>query len=243
MSKNYEEVKKFADQALGEIPQVIDLLFKLDENAAMEQFNQNQFLYLGRSNLSLKARVLIAMSVALANGPKESAMIHFKLAKRFKIDPLEILDAMRTTKMALMSSTLDSVDLLIDSLGATSKTDKEKNETDTILENLRRDAGIVPGRVLKAAEFSTGLMKEHLREKKVMLKPIKLSPKDVYAIAFAVSASIQDRDCQKVYLGKFIKNGGSREETEDILTTTRFLVGNRAFVNGLEILRNLAITD
>jgi alkylhydroperoxidase/carboxymuconolactone decarboxylase family protein YurZ len=243
MSKNYEEVKKFADQALGEIPQVIDLLFKLDEDAGMEQFNQNQFLYLGRSNLSLKARVLIAMSVALANGPKESAMIHFKLAKRFKIDPLEILDAMRTTKMVLMSSTLDSVDLLIDSFGAASKTDKEKSETDTILKNLRRDAGIIPGRVSKAAEFSTELMKEHLREKKIMLKPIKLLPKDVYAIAFAVSASIQDRDCQKVYLGQFVKNGGSREEAEDILTTTRFLVGNRAFVNGLEILRNLVITD
>jgi alkylhydroperoxidase/carboxymuconolactone decarboxylase family protein YurZ len=243
MSKNYEEVKKFAEQSLGEIPQVIDLLFKLDDDAAMEQFNQNQFLYLGRSNLSLKTRVLIAMSVALANGPKESAMIHFKLAKRFKIDPLEILDAMRTTKMALMSSTLDSVDLLIDSFGTASKTSKEIAETDTILENLRRDAGMVPERVLRAAEFSTGLMKEHLREKKIMLKPIKLSAKDVYAIAFAVSASIQDRDCQKVYLGQFIKSGGNREEAEDILTTTRFLVGNRAFVNGLEILRNLVITD
>jgi Carboxymuconolactone decarboxylase family. len=109
MSSNYEEVKKFAEQSLGEMPEVIELLFGIDEGSAMEQFQQNKALYLGRTSLPLKTRVLIAISVALANGPRESAMIHYKLAKRFGIEPLEVLDAIRITKMALMSSTLDSV--------------------------------------------------------------------------------------------------------------------------------------
>ncbi|MEM0140876.1 MAG: carboxymuconolactone decarboxylase family protein [Thermoplasmatales archaeon] len=239
MSENYEKVKKFADQSLGEMPKVIEYLFKLDENAAMEQFNQNQFLYLGRTNLELKTRVLIAMSVALANGPMESAMIHFKLAKKFKVDPLEIVDAMRVTKMALMSSTLDSVGLLINAFGPSSKTNEEAQEANKILESLVRDSGVIPERILESSEFSTGLMKEHIREKKAMLKPIRLSNKEVYAVAFAVSASIRDRECEKVYLSQFVKNGGTKGEAEDILTTVRFLVGNRAFVNGLEILKNL----
>ncbi|MEM0073958.1 MAG: carboxymuconolactone decarboxylase family protein [Thermoplasmatales archaeon] len=239
MSENYETIKKFAEQSLGEMPKVIDYLFKLDENAAEEQFNQNQFLYLGRGNLPIKTRVLIAMSVALANGPMESAMIHFKLAKRLSVDPLEIVDAMRATKMALMSSTLDSLDLLINAFGPSVKTDKDKKEINETLQNLLKDSEIMPERIPKLSEFSVGLMKEHIREKKAMLKPVKLSTKEVYAVAFAVSASIRDRECEKVYLSQFIKNGGNREEAEDILATVRFLVGNRAFVNGLEILKNM----
>jgi len=34
MSQNYERVKEFAEKSLGEVPQVIDLLFKKDEDAA-----------------------------------------------------------------------------------------------------------------------------------------------------------------------------------------------------------------
>ncbi|MFP3300431.1 MAG: carboxymuconolactone decarboxylase family protein, partial [Thermoplasmatales archaeon] len=117
MSQNYERVKEFAEKSLGEVPQVIDLLFKIDEDAAMEQFNQNNLLYLGRSNLSLKTKVLIAISVALANGPRESAMIHYRLARRFNISPIEILDAIRVTKMALMSSTLDSLEPILETFG------------------------------------------------------------------------------------------------------------------------------
>ncbi|MGC8609384.1 MAG: carboxymuconolactone decarboxylase family protein, partial [Thermoplasmata archaeon] len=137
------------------------------------------------------------------------------------------------------SSTLDSVDLLIESYGQNPKSHESKNEVDSIFDSLRKEAGIIPERVIKASDFSVVLMKEHLREKKAMLKPIKLTAKDVYAIAFAVSASIRDRECEKIYLNQFIKNGGNRDEAEDILTTVRFIVGNRAFVNGLEILKNL----
>ncbi len=49
------------------------------------------------------------MAVALANGPKESAMIHYRLAKNFGSTNEEILDTMRIAKMALMSSTLMTV--------------------------------------------------------------------------------------------------------------------------------------
>ncbi len=239
MSTNYEEVKKFADQALGEMPKVIDLLFGIDEGSAMEQFLQNQKLYLGRKGIALKDRILIAISVALANGPKESALIHFKLAKRFGIDPLEILDAMRVTKMVLMSSTLDSVDGLINVFGELSKGPTENGVVTSILDEVRQKNGMVPDRVEATSRFSIDLTKEHLREKKIMLSPLKIQNKEVFAIAFGVSASIRDRECQKVYLKQFQRSGGTREEAEDILTTVRFLSGNRAFVNGMEILNSL----
>lgn len=239
MSSNYEEVKKFADQMLGEMPQVIEMLFGIDENSAMEQFLQNKTLYLGRTSLALNTRVLIAISVALANGPKESALIHFKLAKKFGIEPLEILDAMRVTKMVLMSSTLDSVDGMINTFGELSREQVESAEVVSILNDVQEKNGMVPDRVMAASRFSTGLLKEHLREKKVMLTPLRIKNKDIYAIALGVSSSLRDRECQKVYLNQFLKNGGSREEAEDVLSTVRFLSGNRAFVNGIEILKNL----
>jgi len=239
MSQNYERVKEFAEKSLGEIPQVIDLLFKIDEDAAMEQFNQNNLLYLGRSHLSLKTRVLIAISVALANGPKESAMIHYRLARRFNISPLEILDAIRVTKMALMSSTLDSLEPILETFGRDEDSGGVQ-EAKSLLLSLKKETGIVPERVEDASIFSLALAKEHLREKKEMLKPRSLNMKDVFAIAFAVSASIRDRECEMIYLDQLRKNGGTKEEVEDILTTVRFIVGNRAFVNSLDILKDIA---
>jgi len=82
MEAEYEKIKRFAEATLGEIPEVIVQLYKLNEAAALEQFNENNILYLGRKNIPKKILAIIAMSVALANGPKESAKIHFKLAKR-----------------------------------------------------------------------------------------------------------------------------------------------------------------
>ncbi|MEM1756256.1 MAG: hypothetical protein QW295_05695, partial [Thermoplasmata archaeon] len=83
MAATYKEIEEFAKSSLGEVPEVIRLLFKYNEDVAVEQFNENLSLYLGRHNLPLKISTLIAMAIALANGPKESAMIHFKLAKKF----------------------------------------------------------------------------------------------------------------------------------------------------------------
>jgi len=105
---------------------------------------------------------------------------------------------------------------------------------------MKEETGIVPKRVENASIFSSALAKEHLREKKEMLKPRSLNMKDVFAIAFAVSASIRDRECEKIYLEQLRKNGGTKEEVEDILTTVRFIVGNRAYVNSLDILKDIA---
>ncbi|MFP3132563.1 MAG: carboxymuconolactone decarboxylase family protein [Nitrososphaeria archaeon] len=237
MEAEYEKIKRFAEATLGEMPEVIVQLYKLNEAAALEQFNENNILYLGRKNIPKKILAIIAMSVALANGPKESAKIHFKLAKRYGASNDEIVDAMRATKMALMSSTLDVASSIID-MGKEELLNKD-TDSEIILRKLKAETGIVPERLSLIATVSTSLLKEHLRERDELLKPKALDKKYIFAIAYAVSVSIHDRECQKVYLDQFIKNGGNAAELEDIIAVTRFLTGNRAFVNGLEILRSM----
>jgi len=237
MEAEYEKIKRFAEATLGEMPEVIVQLYKLNEAAALEQFNENNILYLGRKNIPKKILAIIAMSVALANGPKESAKIHFKLAKRYGASNDEIVDAMRATKMALMSSTLDVASSIID-MGKEELLNKD-TDSEIILRKLKAETGIVPERLSLIATVSTSLLKEHLRERDELLKPKALDKKYIFAIAYAVSVSIHDKECQKVYLDQFIKNGGNAAELEDIIAVTRFLTGNRAFVNGLEILRSM----
>ncbi|MGC8546292.1 MAG: carboxymuconolactone decarboxylase family protein [Thermoplasmata archaeon] len=237
MSEKYIEVKKFAEASLGQMPEVIELLFHMNENAAMEQFQENGILYLGRTSLPRKIMPLIAMSVALANGPKESAMIHFALAKKFGASNEEILDAIRATKMALMSSTLDASETI--NMNIKNSELSEKEESEKVLEKLKKDTGFVPDRLYEISDFSFNLLKEHLREKSNLLNPVKLESKYVFAISYAVSTSIHDHECQDVYLKQFIKKGGNSHEIEDILAITRFLVGNRAFVNAIDILRKM----
>ncbi|HEU16777.1 MAG TPA: carboxymuconolactone decarboxylase family protein, partial [Nitrososphaeria archaeon] len=70
-----------------------------------------------------------------------------------------------------------------------------------------------------------------------LLRSRALERKYVFAIALAVSISIHDMGCQKVYLDQFIRNGGTRAELEDVMSVTRFITGNRAFVNALDVLR------
>jgi alkylhydroperoxidase/carboxymuconolactone decarboxylase family protein YurZ len=66
MTTKFDEIKKFAESTLGELPEVIKLLNKLDENTAIEQFNENINLYLGGKNLPKKVASLIAMAIAAA---------------------------------------------------------------------------------------------------------------------------------------------------------------------------------
>ncbi len=61
----------------------------------------------------------------------------------------------------------------------------------------------------------------------------------MFAIALAVSTSLRDKECVKTYLDMFIKNGGNLDEILDILSITRFISGNRAFVNATDILNEL----
>jgi alkylhydroperoxidase/carboxymuconolactone decarboxylase family protein YurZ len=186
---------------------------------------KNNILYLGRKNIPKKILATIAMSVALANGPKESAKIHFKLAKRYGASNDEIVDAMRATKMALMSSTLDVESSIID-MGKEELLNKD-TDSEIILRKLKAETGIVPERLSLIVKVSTSLLKEHLRERDELLKPKALDKKYIFAIAYAISVSIHDRKCQKVYLDQFIKNGGNATELEDIIAVTRFLISNR----------------
>ncbi|MDP8003069.1 MAG: carboxymuconolactone decarboxylase family protein [Caldisphaera sp.] len=234
-----EEIRKFAEKTLGEVPKVIDLLSRIEEKAAIEQFDENINLYLGRSALPKKISALIAMSVALANGPKESAIIHFKLSKRFGADNIEILDAIRATKMAVMSSLLDSLDIIINNQFLAKKI-KGSTESYELIDELQKNVGTVPDRVIRLAKVSTESAREHLRERnELLINSLKLNKKYMFAIALAVSTSLRDKECVKTYLDMFIKNGGNLDEILDILSITRFISGNRAFVNATDILNEL----
>jgi len=233
MTSGIDEIRRFAESSLGELPEVIGLLAGCDEAAAVEQFNENIALYLGRDNIPKKVAALAAMAVAAANGPKESAMLHYKLARRFGADPLEVVDALRAAKMALMSSTLSAVSDLV------GPGDVMDDEAARILGEFERKVGPAPARVRDLARFSKYLLKEHLRERGgAHINPRKLEQKYAILIAFAVSVSIRDRECEEVYRKAFLRNGGREEEYKDAMMIARFITGNRAFVNGIDILRS-----
>jgi alkylhydroperoxidase/carboxymuconolactone decarboxylase family protein YurZ len=243
MTTTYKEIEEFAKSSLGEMPEVIKLLAKYNENAAVEQFNENMTLYLGRRNIPTKISALIAMAVALANGPKDSVIIHYKLARNFGADVNEILDTMRIAKMALMSSTLTTVSYTFPEILKTKGENLnpvEKGEAANILKKLELEAGSVPERLKILSQYSVELLKEHLREKfELIQSPLKLEKRYVFLIAYAVSASIHDYECEKVYLTQYFKIGGAVPELLDTIAIIRFISGNRAFVNGLEILRKM----
>lgn len=235
-----EEVRRYAEETLGEVPKVIDLLFRIEESAAVEQFNENVNLYLGRKALPRKVAALIAMSVALASGPKESAAIHFKLARRFGADDLEVLDAIRAAKMAIMSSTLDVLDVML-SNEYVAKEVEGSEESSRFINELLNSVGSVPERIIELAKVSPELAKEHIRERDVLLiNSLRLSRKYMFAVALAVSISLRDRECVRTYLNMFIKYGGNFDEVLDVLAIVRFITGNRAFVNAIDLLQELA---
>ncbi len=235
----YKEIEEFAKKSLGEMPEVIRLLAKYNENVAIEQFNENIKLYLGRENIPKKIASLIAMAVALANGPKESAMIHYRLAKNFGSTNEEILDTMRIAKMALMSSTLMTVSYTFPEVLKNMDTN-ENEEAENILKKIEMESGSVPERLKILAKYSVDLLKEHLRERnELIMNPIKLEKRYVFLIAYAVSSSIHDFECEKVYLKQYLKNGGNFKELLDAVSIVRFISGNRAFVNGIEILKKM----
>ncbi len=238
---SYKEIEEFAKTSLGEMPEVIKLLAKYNENVAIEQFNENIKLYLGRENIPKKISAFIAMAVALANGPKESAMVHYKLAKNFGATNEEILDTMRIAKMALMSSTLTTVSYTFPEFLKNNDINlAESEEAANILTKIQIESGSVPERLKILSKYSVDLLKEHLRERnELIMNPLKLEKKYAFLIAYAVSASIHDFECEKVYLSQYFKNGGTVKELLDAVSIVRFISGNRAFVNGLEILKKM----
>ncbi|MHB1709138.1 MAG: hypothetical protein ACYCT2_06670 [Thermoplasmataceae archaeon] len=238
MNRDLEEIRKFAVSTLGEMPEVIELVGNFSTEMAKEQFRENSTLYLGRKNVPNKILALIAMGVSLANGQEKSSMIHFKLARKFGADPLEILDSLKAAKMALMASTLSSMSAIYPVI--------EKNiqqpvsqEVKKILDNVRRESGMefLPENLHAVSRVSFDLLNEHLKEKMELLSPYRLDRKFMFLISFAVSISIRYEECAVVYLNQFIRFGGKIPEIEDAISIARFITGNKVLTSAVPILR------
>jgi alkylhydroperoxidase/carboxymuconolactone decarboxylase family protein YurZ len=238
MNRDLEEIRRFAVSTLGEMPEVIELIGNFSTEMAREQFRENSTLYLGRKNVPNKILALIAMGVSLANGQEKSSMIHFKLARKFGADPLEIMDALKAAKMALMASTLSSMSAIYPVV--------EKNfpqpvsqEVEKILNKVKKESGMgfLPENLNAVSRISFDILNEHLKEKTELLSPYKLDQKFVFLISFAVSISIRYEECAIVYLNQFIRFGGTVPEIEDAISIARFITGNRVLTSAVPILR------
>jgi len=238
MNRDLEEIRRFAVSTLGEMPEVIELIGNFSTEMAREQFRENSTLYLGRKNVPNKILALIAMGVSLANGQEKSSMIHFKLARKFGADPLEIMDALKAAKMALMASTLSSMSAIYPVV--------EKNfpqpvsqEVEKILNKVKKESGMgfLPENLNAVSRISFDILNEHLKEKTELLSPYKLDQKFVFLISFAVSISIRYEECAIVYLNQFIRFGGTMPEIEDAISIARFITGNRVLTYAVPILR------
>lgn len=234
-----EEIERYAKSTLGAMPEVIRLLGNHNEELAKEQFRENISLYLGRTKLPRKILALTALSVSVANGQADSAMIHFKLAQKFEASMLEVLDAIKAAKMALMSSTMalmGSIEPILEKfLGPSHKS----AEIEKILSHVKAESGMdfLPENLNSLASVSFNLLEEHLKEKAELMSPFEVEKKYLFLMAFAVSVSIRYEECARVYLTQFFLNGGKRDEMEDALFLTRFITGNRALTSSMEILK------
>lgn len=244
MNRDLEEIRRFAVSTLGEMPEVIELVGNFSTEMAKEQFRENSTLYLGRKNVPNKILALIAMGVSLANGQEKSSMIHFKLARKFGADPLEILDSLKAAKMALMASTLSSMSAIYPVI--------EKNfqqpvnlEIEEILNNVKKESGMefLPENLKAVSRISFDILNEHLKEKMELLSPYKLDQKFMFLIAFAVSISIRYEECAVMYLNQFIRFGGKLPEIEDAISISRFITGNRVLTSAIPILKAMGTTD
>ncbi len=237
-----EEIERFAKSTLGELPEVIKLLSNHNVELAKEQFRENVTLYLGRKSLSRKILALTALSVSLANGQGDSAMIHFKLAQKFGASMLEVLDAIKAAKMALMSSTLammGSIEPIVEKFTGPSSRSSEIDKIKKILDHVKQESGMdfVPENLSSLATVSFNLLEEHLKEKAELLTPFGIDKKYMFLMAFAVSISIRYEECARVYLTQFFMSGGTKDEMEDALFLTRFITGNRAMTSSVKMLK------
>ncbi len=234
-----DEIERFAKSTLGAIPEVIKLLGKHNVEMAKEQFRENNVLYLGRTNLPKKILALTAISVSLGNGQSDSAMIHFKLAQKFGASMLEVLDAIKAAKMALMSSTMALMGVIQPVIEKYASPSHKGAEVGKILAHVKAESKMdfLPENLSSLASVSFNLLEEHLKEKAELLSPFEVDQKYLFLMAFAVSVSIRYEECAKVYLTQFFLSGGKREEMEDALFLTRFITGNRAMTSSMEILK------
>jgi len=244
MTNRLKEIDGFAKSTLGETPKIVELLGILKEEMAEEQFRENSFLYMGRVYTDKKILALIALSVSLANGQKDSAMLHYKLAKKFKADNMEVLDAFRVSKMAVMSSTFSVFPSILPVFGKYNNVKTGNKETEKIMKKVAGDSDMdrLPAKLVALSDVSSDLMNEHIKEKGELLSPYAIDKKFVFLIAYAVSLSLSDTECSSVYLEQYFRNGGTLEGTVDATSVVRFVSGNRVFTTGDEVLSSM-ITD
>ena len=242
MSSEFKEMEEYARNTLGQVPEIVGYLGRLDESLALEQFRENIALYLGRNNLSKKILSLIAIAVSSANGQNNSVSLHFRLALKFGAEPPEILDALKATKMVLMSNTMSTLPSTLPIMEKNFHLSDERNEVEKIIRNVKRESGMdaLPETLTALSRISFNLFAEHVKEKSELLHPLSLDMKSVFLIAYAVSVSISSEVCSKTYLSQFIRIGGTLPEIEDAISVARFISGNRAFISSSEILKKLS---
>lgn len=242
MTTGMEEINNFAKTTLGKVPEIVDLLGKIDENLAIEQFRENKILYLGRKNTEGKLRALIAIAVSAANGQKDSVNLHFTLAEKFGAEPLEVLDALKIAKMALMSSTMASLKASLPIIEGNTRINRRSEEVEKIVSRMKTETGMenLPENLLSLSRLSFDLFSEHLKEKSELMTPSALDRKSAYLIAYAVSVAINSEECTLTYLKQFFRAGGTVPEIEDALAVSRFITGNRAFISSAEVLRKMS---
>ncbi len=206
---------------------------------AKEQFRENNVLYLGRKILPKKILALTALAVSLGNGQSDSAMIHFKLAQKFDASMLEVIDAIKAAKMALMSSTMSLMSAIKPVVEKYAGPSPKSEEIEKFIEEIKTKSGMgsIPQSLSALTSISFDLAVEHIKEKAELMSPFAVSQKYMYLMAFAVSISIRYEECARVYLTQFFLNGGKREEMEDALFLTRFITGNKAVTSAAEILK------
>lgn len=135
-----------------------NLIFKYSEHLAHEQIRENSALYLGRRNLSPKEFSLIAISVSLANGDRDSAFIHFREARQFNVDRTEILDVVKVTKLILMSSSMSSFKTCLSIMQEKSRLSYNRKAVEKIVTKLKKELnfGLIPESLDALSEFSFG---------------------------------------------------------------------------------------
>lgn len=242
MNNEFKELEEYARQTLGQVPEIVGYLGRINEALALEQFRENIALYLGRKNISRKLSSLIAIAVSSANGQKESVPIHFRLARKFGVEPLEILDALKAAKMVLMSSTMSTLPSTLPILEKSFSLSGKKHEVEKIIDNVKKQSGMdaLPETFKALSSISFDLFAEHLKEKSELMAPLRLDRKSVFLIAYAISISIGSEECARTYVKQFINNGGNLPEIEDAIAISRFITGNRALTTSFEILRTLS---
>ena len=239
MTDEMEEIERFAKSTLGGMPEVIKLLGHHNVELAKEQFRENTEMYLGRKSIPKKTLALMAMSVSLSNGQENSAMVHFKLARNFGAEMLEILDSIKIAKMVVMASTMSVMNAILPVVQNKNGKATEDIEIKKILGKIQSESHMdsLPDDLVSLSSVSFGLLEEHLKEKAELLSPFVMSQKDVFLVAFADAVSIRYPECAKVYLTQFFMKGGTEKEMEDALFLTRFITGNRTLTSAVGILK------